>query len=372
MTFIIKKHTLLITLLVLLIFSCTKSSKIEDNLINLKWNKAYTKDNFENHKAGVKWALAFLGSKIAMDTSYKGMTYKDNVITVDVNCIGLSKKAVVALKNINRSIKNSGEYKKKGNIDIGRYLALTIGNSEQYYKIVDVPLSVFDFENIYSFSPISAHINNSSVSKINREIKYSITEKNHKRAFVSKEVDTINKTVREYESVEIMENGLSRFAVYNSEGKLKQAGSLDVTSAGKPGKCMWCHESVIQPLFRSQKVLKNYMPPQQFLDSLITFNRLLFEYQNKIWQDSLLVNRKHHTNMELSYITFMEPSIEQLANEWEMSIEAVKKKVAHLVPHTHEEFDFLGDKLYHRKDIDTLGPYTIINVPKSIRELSVH
>ena len=366
-------HLLLIPLVCILLHSCSKLKFWEtehNNLINLKWNKAYKNDNLELHKAGLKWALSFLGSKIALDTSYSGITYSKNTILLDVDHVGFSKKAITHLKALNKTIKTSDEYQKKGHIDIGRYLALTIGSPLHYYKIVDVPITLKDLESNYNFDTLTAYINNSSISKIDRNIKTSKTGTSYKKAFISSEIDTLTQKILEYESVELMENGLSRFALYDSIGNLKSAGDLNVTRAGKPGKCMWCHESGIQPLFRVQKEIPHYMSPKNFLDSLITYNSRLQDYQAKIWQDSLIINKRQHTNMELTYITFMEPSIEQLSNEWGLPPEKVRQKVKHLTPHTHEEFKFLGDSLYHRKNIDILAPYKVIAVPESIRESS--
>ena len=366
-------NLLLLSFIISVLFACnnTGSHPTQNNsCIHLKWNKAYKNDNLEKQKAGLKWALSFLGSKIALDTTYKGISYGKNTILLDIANVGFSKKAVKQLKALNQVIKNSEEYQKKHHIDIGRYIALTIGSPNHYYKIVDAPLTLSDLESKYNFDTLTAYLNNSSISKIGREIRISSYTSNYKKAFISSEIDTITKKVIEYESVEVMENGLSQFALYDANGNLKQATNPNITIAGKAGKCMWCHESGIQPVFKPQKQIINYMSPKDFLDSLVTYNKRLNKYQHKKWQDSLIIKRRQHTNMELAYITFMEPSVEQLANEWQISHEKVKEKVKHLQPHKHEEFKFLGDSLYHRKDIDKLAPYKVIEVPESIREYS--
>ncbi len=349
---------------------CSCNTKTDDaNILYLRWNKSHEIDNFKKNRIGLTWALSFLGSNIALDPTLTGITYTKDRIRLDISQVGFSEKAVSHLQSLNIAIKNSEEYQKKGTIDLGRYIALTIGSSQHYYKIVDIPLQLFDLKSKYTFDTLTAYINNSSISKIDREIQYSINNSTTKRAFISSERDTITGEIQEYETVEVMTNGLSRFALYDIQGNLKTEGDEKITRAGKPGKCIWCHESGIQPLFRKQIDVKNYMPAGDFLDSLQRYHQELKEYQDRVWQDAFIQNRRSHTNMELAYITFMEPSVEQLVNEWQMTKDEVLKKVAHLKSHHHHEFDFLGD-LYHRKDIDSLAPFKVLEVPENLRERS--
>lgn len=356
----------------MIISSCTTVTPTKDpNVIYLKWNKSYEDDALERHKTGLTWALSFLGSNIALDSTLIGITHTKDIIRLDVTKVGFPKKAIPHLQSLNTVIQDSEEYQQKGTIDLGRYIALTIGSPNHYYKIVDVPLRLYDLQTAYTFDTLTAYINNSSISKIDREIQYSIQNESYQRAFISAERDTITGEVQEFETVEVMTNGLSRFALYDTDGNLKPDGDEDVTRAGKPAKCMWCHESGIQQLFRKQIDIENHMSSRDFLDSLKRYNRELRVYQDRVWQDSLLKKRNLHTEMEISYITFMEPSIEQLANEWQVSKRAVRKKVAHLKSHRHHEFGFLGD-LYHRRDIDTLAPFQVLEVPEYIREVSTN
>ncbi len=357
----------------MVLFSTLWSFKTNINnsksIIHLKWNKSHEIDNLQKNIAGLTWALSFLGSNIALDTTLTGISYTKDIIELDISNVGFSEKAITHLQSLNWAIKNSEEYKKKGTIDIGRYIALTIGSPNHYYKIAGVPQRLSNLRSNYTFDSITAYINNSSISNIDREIEYSINNEQNKRAFISAERDTITKEIQEFETVELMENGLSKFALYDKKGNLKTVGDQKVTRAGKPGKCMWCHESGIQPLFRKQINIKNYIPARAFLDSLKMYNNELRVYQNEIWKNSVIKNRRSHTEMEIAYITFMEPSIEQLSNEWQITGEETKKKLAHLKSHRHHEFDFLGD-LYHRKDVDLLAPFKVLEVPESIREAS--
>lgn len=351
---------------VLLFCSCTNTQDYE---INLKWNKAYEQDTFKRSVTGLKWALSYLGSTLANNSLQKGITYKDSIITLNLKQLGFSEDAKETLAKLQFIFKNSENYKKNNTMDLGRYIALTFGNSNHYYAIVGVPKSLNYFENLYKFDSITGYIDNSSVSKVDRIISFSKISTNNKQGFISAEVDSISKEVLEYETMEIMPNGQLRFGIYDEKGNLKDAANSSITRAGKPAKCIWCHEVVVQPLFRQQKNHKGYLSFMKFNDTLKYFNHKLQDYQDSKWKDKSLRNKKLHTELELLYISFMEPTAERISREWNMTLMEVKQKTSHLKTHNHKEFPFLGN-LYHRKDIDLLAPFRYLEVPESIREKS--
>jgi len=361
---ILLKHSLILGI-VFVLLSCKENS----SNINLKWNKAYTDDSMEKNITGLKWCLSFLGSNIASDTTLLGISHNDSIITLNINKLGFTKKAIHQLAQINQQILQSQEYQQKNSIDIGRYISLTLGSSNHYYKITDIPSNLKDYYSQYDFDSISGYIDNSSVSKVHRKIAYSRNVNGNHQAFISTETDSINEKPLEFETVEIMANGQLKFGIYDENGNLKPVASSDITNAGKPAKCIWCHETNIQPLFSKQSDIEGFLSYKDFLDSLTTYNRKLQVFQDNSWRDAEIATKNLHTEMEIAYISFMEPSVEQISREWNMPMEKVLQKVSHLATHKHEEFGFLGT-LYDRKDIDKLAPWGVLNVPESIREAS--
>lgn len=349
-------------------YSCTPKEQRNPAIINLKWNKAHEGDSLYNNIAGLKWTISFLGSNIALDTTLTGITHTDSIISLDVTKVGFTPKASRYLKLLNTKIQASEEYQIKENIDLGRYMALTIGSPNHYYKIVDIPLTLAELEAQQLLGLLKGYVNNSGVSKIHREIQFS-NGKGFKKVFISAEKDSVKGAIHEFETVQQMPNGLSKFALYDANGNLKPAADPTKTRAGKPAKCMWCHEASIQPMFKAQLDVDGYITFNEFLDTLKRNNRELKVFQKSIWQDSLIIKRKLHTQMEIAYISFMEPNIEQLSREWGISKERVREKIGHLKTHIHHEFEFLGE-LYHRKEVDHLGPFRALEVSWSIREES--
>ncbi len=362
------KIFILITLCLFLL-DCSKKESYQ---INLRWNKSYPEDTIENNVIGLQWCLSFLGSTIANDSISQGLTYNDSLISLDINKLGFSKASTSFLAKLNYELKNSQEYKKTNTVDLGRFMALTIGSSYHYYRIVDIPEKLDDYYSLYEFDSIQGYINHSSVSYLHRIISYSNNNpKKLKQGFISAEIDSISRTVLEYETMEVMPNGQLKFGIYDANGQLKGSANPDHTKAGKPAKCMWCHEVNIQPLFSDQRSFNGFLDYLTFNDSLEKFNQSLQKKQDSLWVDEAIRNKKLHTLMEIAYISFMEPSIKRLSQEWSMPVDKVKNKVKHFATHRHHEFDYLGN-LYRREDIDKIAPWKTIEVPTSIRDESVN
>ncbi|WP_299899460.1 hypothetical protein [uncultured Aquimarina sp.] len=360
---------LLITItLLILSFSYPKKS----NMINLKWNKSYPEDTFTKNVIALKWCLSFLGSDLVADTETVGIsTNKEPIITLNIQQLKFNKNASKHLKKLHSQLKKTEEYKKNNAIDLGRYIALTIGSSYHYYKIVDIPNKLQEYHTSYAFDTIKGYIDDSSVSLVDRIISISKNNTENRQAYISTEVDSVSKEIFEYETLEIMNNGQLKFGIYDHNGNIKDVADRTVTNAGKPAKCIWCHETGIQPLFSKQNNYPGYLTYPELKDSLDRNNKLLRSYQDKHWQDKEIRNKRLHTEMEISYISFMEPSAEHISNEWGISIEEVKTKLKHLKTHRHHEFGFIGD-LYHRKDIDALAPWKSLEIPESMREKSAN
>jgi len=357
--------SLLVFIFILTLNSCGKKEAYN---INLKWNKAYPKDSFERSITGLKWGLSYLGSTVANDSTILKFNPKDSIITLDINALGFSEDAKTKLARLQYIFQKTEDYKINNSYDLGRYIAMTFGNPKHYYAITDVSETFKYYEDNYKFSDAKGYINNSSVSMVHRIISFS-EKKEQNQAFISAEIDSISHDTLEYETAEIMPNGQLKFGIYDADGNLKNAANNSITKAGTPAKCIWCHEVVVQPLFKSQQSYKGYLNYFKLDDTLTYFNRKLQNFQNSLWTDRSFTNKKLHTELELVYITFMEPSAKRIAREWNMPLADVKKKLAGLDTHIYEEFPFLGN-LYYRKDIDALAPYEFIKVTENIREAS--
>ncbi len=371
--FYFKKESCFLFCAFYILLSCGNDDQvyeeIDDNLIvNLKWHKAYDEDTFEKQITGLQWSMSYLGATRVIKKDHStSFIYENPMITIDVSKLGFSDQALKVFEKLHKTIKSSEEYQKNNAIDIGKYIVLTLGEPDNYYPISGVPNSLTKLKDKYKIHKDEGYANNSSISNVDRVFSFS-SQKNNKQLFLSTEIDPLSKQPLEFESVEIMSNGQLRFGVYDVNGVLKSAANKEVTDAGKPGKCIWCHEVSIQPFFENQNDIGGYITFEAFQDTLKTSNSMLMQYQNAIWENLNFVNQQNHYLMEISYISFLEPSLERVANEWGMSTDETKEILKNLDTHTHHEFTVLGE-LYHRKDIDNLSPFVTIKHPNSVREV---
>jgi len=296
------------------------------------------------------------------------LPFENTIFKIDINAIALDKNATNKIKTLHQNIKNTAEYELKNSIDLGRYISLLIGASEHYYSITNVPENLDDILSNYTLQPSKGYVNNSSVSFKHRVIEYSNQNKT-KQLFLSTETDPHNNQIVEYETIEIMENGQLRFGIFNPNKKRINAANEQHTTAGKPSKCMWCHESNINQLFTPQKDFTGYLRGEQLNDTLIKFNNSLKEQQNLLTKGVTFSNRQEHSQLELAYISFMEPSALRLSNEWNMSENEVKNRLKSLTTHVHDEFPSLGN-LYDRNEVEFFAPFKSLTVSSSVREKS--
>lgn len=359
---------IVIYFLILFMFSCFDNKKkhiVNFDEIKLKWNKAYNNDSINNAIIGLSWGFSRIGAIILNSTV---LEQKDNVFNININHLGFEEHTLKKLRILHSKIIKSEEYKIQNSIDLGRYITLLIGASEHYYALTNVPKKLDDMLANYQLKPYKGYVDNSSVSLEHRIIEFSSQDK-LKQLFLSNEFDNKTKKVVEYETIEIMKNGQLRFGIFDENKNRINAANSKHSKAGKPAKCMWCHESSINQLFTDQNDFEGYLSSLQLNDTLIKFNHQLKEKQKLLINGVDFKKRQDHTFLELEYISFMEPSALRLSNEWNISIVEVKNLLKNLSTHTHEEFPFLGN-LYYRKDVEKFAPYKSIAVSSFVREKS--
>lgn len=337
-----------------------------DYRLNLIWNKAYEADTAEKSLTGLEWTLSYMGATLPkLDT---GIVRIDSLFVIDLQKVGFSDKAVSNMLKLHETIRSSEEYQKTNTVDMGRYVSLLMGSPEHYYALVDMPEQVEDLLTDYDLGPYQGYVNNSGVSLEHRIIRYS-NQSGFNQLFISAEVDSISGDTIEFETVDLLPNGQPRFGIFEADGRRRTHADPKHSRGGKPSKCMWCHESGIQPMFKEQMSMPEFLTYEQFQDTLWKFKRSHFALQKELTDGVDYAKTQQHTLTEILYIAFMEPSAERLSREWKLPLEEVQKRLSKLETHVHHEFPFLG-QLYHRNEIEMYAPYTSVPVSGSIREPS--
>ncbi len=362
-------------LLAICLNACVKDNQIELSpfvAINLKWNKAYANETREQVEIGLKWTLSVLGAKLPKNIEV--LQWQDNqTLQLNINNAGFNESARLALNQLISQLKTSEEYKVNNAIDIGRFIMLTLNSSNHYYKITGAKPTYLEYRKLFKYSNVLAAIVESSISIGQRKIELPESNLVNEWSYISTEgsgsIFDGSYRVGEYEAFDIMPNGQLRFTVYDVNGKLALSANNTLSSAGKPAKCLWCHESTIQTSFVGQTSVPGFHTIDSFKSIIAAQKTKLFSYQTSLNSDIDFTKRQDHTFMELLYISFNEPSAERLALEWHTNVEKVKQIMNGLPTHEHPEFPYLG-MLYDRKDADIKAPFKTIRVPDSAREFS--
>lgn len=344
--------------------------------INLRWIKNYPAETRSQILTGLSWNLSFLGARLpkgSMETSIRWLN--GSVFSLDVSELGFSEKARQALIVLFSELKNGDEYRQTGAMDLGRFIVLTLNSSYHYYAITGAATTLSQYKNQFDFDITKAAITNSSIAVGHRVVTIAQSEDIAEVAFVAEEgtgsVERGDFVAEEFETLDIMPNGQLRFALYNKQGELKSSATQSLTVAGKPAKCLWCHEINMQALNEMSSV-PSYISYETFRDIIQQTKTAIERFRNGLSSDIDFSKTQDHVAMELLYIGFMEPSAYRLANEWNEDEKAIRKKLNGFATHIHHEFDFLGPQLYKRVDVDQFSPYQVIRVPDDAREPSLY
>lgn len=350
--------------------SCERDSYSDlintETTINLKWNKAYPDDTIDKSLIGLKWALSYVGA--VLPNSNSGFSNTDSTIVIDIKQLGFTEAAQQKLLSLAAKIKATSEYQTQNSIDLGRFVTLLIGASEHYYQIIGTPKTLTEVLNPYTLLPQKGYVDNSGVSLEHRIIRFS-EQNGFNQVFLSEEADPVSGEIYEYETIELLPNGQLRFGIFDAEGNRKNNADATHSNAGKPGKCMWCHESAINQMYNPQNDYPGYLTYAELQNTLIGYRESNRELKLALTDGVDFAQTQQHTLTELLYISFMEPSAERLSLEWNLSISKVQNLLSGLPTHVYDEFPFLGN-LYHREDIESLAPFQGLPVSSHVREAS--
>lgn len=346
---------IIIIFLLAIILNCCKSDIIHrDNQISLVWFKSYPEDTLERAQIGIRWILSYLGANISDKQFEEAITVSNkNIITVDIDKVDLNVKSQNALQTIFSYLKNTDVYKEHQCIDIGEFVFQTFNNSWHYYEITQAPKTLNEFNNKYNFDKTyQIQKGESSVASQGRLIQTSTSKNITEIAFLAQE-GYDSSAASEFEVFDFMPNGQPKYAVYDSAGYLKVGSDLDLSIAGKPAKCMWCHESQVQPLFNAVTDTEGY-------PSLTSLRQLIKRTNKKVKGqhmegDSLFFWKqpRDHSYAELLYKLYEEPTIQRLQEEerfYNISISIDSTKIT-----ANHEYSFLGlefNTVIHRNEVN--------------------
>lgn len=350
------------------------SSPKEASKIRLRWIQAYPGENWSNVKTGIYWSLSYLGATLDTAHANEIIVREDSThFTLDLVKAGFDQQALRAFGVIIDSLEHTEEYEKYQAIDLARFLVLTEHSSRHYYEITGAAKTIGEFYKRHgAFSNREFHVYYSGVAKHQRNIRFTLGPSALDMAWIAEEgigsLDSGTFVRSAFEVFDVMKNGQLRFAVYDkASGELMEGSPAHMSAAGKPSKCIWCHELSVQSLVVPTAEPAAGISVNAFVSLVDSAQKQLESYRTGLHGLIDYKQKQAHTQGELLYISFMEPSAFRLANEWESDTVSVKTKLGKIGTHVYQEFPFLGD-LYYRSYTDSVSGYRAAKVPLSVRE----
>jgi len=349
-----------------------------DFRLRLRWVPDDFGLDWSGARTGLAWTLSNLGAGLpagSLDLSITALNETD--FELDLSLVGFSDEALDALLILLEEFRASEAYGAQGGIDLGRFVMLTLGSSWHYYAITGAAPDIETYQQEHPFeTPLSFSVLESCISLGQRGVAFNPAQTIDEIVFICREGEGNlldgSFVADDYEVIDVMANGQTRYALYDLGGNLKPAGDASRTDAGKPAKCMWCHETVLQPAFCARTSAPNSLTPEQFNEVVLAQTTLMNVYRQELEDEIDFEDSNAHTQGELIYVHFMEPSLARIAREWKLTEEEALGRLDGLETHTNGEYPEFGGGLYHRAEVDQRTPYGVIQVPDSAREPSFY
>jgi hypothetical protein len=135
----------------------------------------------------------------------------------------------------------------------------------------------------------------------------------------------------EYDVVDYLPNGFLRYAVYSLDGALLPAADPELSPAGPPGKCMWCHEGLLVMRGDPKNVgLEPYLDQAEFLAQADHVDALSADVRTTSGTGVDLVEYHVHSWAEWIVDLYLEPSTERLSREWGIPVADVEALIDEL------------------------------------------
>lgn len=364
-----------VAILLLLTSACEYNHVPENNEhINLIWYNIPASQTPAEFKTGVAWMLSYLGAALPKSEFERGVIISGQQVSLQIEHLGFSKSAMEELTKLIKVMKESEEYQKKEAIDAGRFFALCFNSTWHYYAITGAYPKFSDFKNSFTYAAAKlVALDTSSIASEGRLLRYLTNTTHLNQNFFTAEEGHGYFTSGNFlpsgtiEAFDYMENGQPRFAIYGSDGKLRANPESVFSNAGKPAKCMWCHESKMQPLFSPTPEIPGYTSLSEFDTDQINFTSFLKNFHNSSNSFLQFKNAQDHTQAEYIYLSFFEPNAARLGLEWGLNEAEVKLLLSGIPTHTNPEFSFLTD-VYYRHEVDKFSPYSVLEACDEARE----
>ncbi len=345
-----------------------------DVQITLRWSRFYAGETQARVSRGLLWLLHWLGADLPAGCEPKVVTWLDGQrLRLSTAAAGLPPRAACVLRHLAQALQASEEAQVMGGVDVGRLVSLAIGVPGHYYAAVGTPPTIEAFRALHpEVGAVFAVLPVSLVAFGPRRLEASAaTATPGGIAWLAAAVHDAEAAVPadvEWEAIDALPNGALRYAVYGHDGQLAAASNPGEGLAGKPSRCLWCHEGLLtgQLTIDDPLPLPGGLDRPQLAARISADNALLRDH---FAQGARAIHpeiRDEHSQGELLYAGFLEPSATRLAIEWGMPRDAVLARLQGLPTHHESVFHVDAEEVYERWQVDALAPYAVVPAPRSI------
>jgi hypothetical protein len=293
----------------------------------LRWVRGYDKETWELAQQGLLWSLAELGavtSPVSHPIHVVSESEDEVVFDLDLLECGLPPNALEAVRIATEDTLTSDEKAIWGSVDLGRWIMRIVYEPWVYYAATGTCRNLdgwvaerLDPESVtYGVTVSNLVKDKNRLIALNdlpgsvERLAYLVTEGNGSIAD-----GTFEPT--EHEIVDVLPNGIHHYAVYDTDGSLLPGGSPEISAAGQPGSCMWCHES----LWSQRGSSDNVSPPpgisyDDFQIQVDQVDRVADARRREMNTILDITEGDVHTWGEWLVEMFLHASPERLAREW--------------------------------------------------------
>lgn len=377
MRFFLPKIIILLICLPGILVSCAwdRLDPASNSTIKLRWNKQLPSDSKSNLETGLVWAFSYVGAQLKPGQLKHSLHWNsDNSFSLNVGELGFPPSVIPKINQLIAFAKSDLAYRQSGEMDFGHFLQFTTQSTWHNYALTEAPSSINEIIQKKKRKGFWFHfdLSHSSISAGQRRIWFNVPQSVDEILFLSQEgsgslVDG-SFQIRSQEVIDVMPNGQLRFLIYDGMGNLKPAADTLLSIAGKPGKCQWCHEKHLLPLFLPSDDFEGAITRAEFLTYVQQAQELIDAFRKNLSTDIQFTNAQDHQWAELLHIGYEEPSLFRIGQEWKMDTLSVKAKLNSLKTHQNSEHPWLGN-LYRRTEVQVFDPNPGILVPESSFEL---
>ncbi len=345
------------------LMGCDAPDPASNDALPLVWIRGAETETWDQARAGLWWSISLLGGAPTDEAAITVLAQEDDRVsyTLDLDRAGFSEAALAALDDAVAPLRQSDEAAVFGAIDTGRLLMRTLYSPWRYYAITGACPTRDGWRATHLDQDTARFaVTDSLLVPGDREIELRLDPKRWDAlAFEAAEgegalADGSFEAV-EHEVLDLMANGQQRFALYGSDGAL--IPSSTATTAGQPGRCMWCHEDRMQIISSGNADVSGYLTLKQFMVQLSQSQALIDEVRASAASPVDWDEHDVHAYGEALTEHFLSPSAARLGREWGLPEGTVAALLGRegLPTHWSEEYPDLP-ALYSRGDVDAALP----------------